>query len=173
MLLKQKKKIDLQDLFSLTRVEHAEKSQVEAIGAVTDCKDTVMQSLHNLQPQFILGKNMRWLVLEGDAKLCEVVKCLKFEYGEELSWVIPYPGDWHMLMIYQKALMKPYYDAGLKALAGAAGYPLVAIQSCSQFKRSHNFILETWEAMHVQGNTATLHGLEEPTKHYHTQSSAR
>ena len=51
-------------------------------------------------------------------------------------------------MNFQKALMKPYYDAGLKALAKAAGYPLAAIQSCSQFQRSHNFILEAWEAMY-------------------------
>ena len=87
-------------------------------------------------------------MLEGDAKLYEVVKSLKFEYGEEFSWVIPYPRDWHMLMNYQKALMKPYYDAGLKALACAAGYPVAAIQSCSQFKRTHNFISEAWEAMY-------------------------
>jgi len=45
-----------------------------------------------------------------------------------------------MLMNYQAALMKAYYDAGLKALAGAAGYPLAAIQSNSQF----SFILEAW-----------------------------
>ena len=66
--------------------------------AVADYKDTMMQLLHNLQQQFIVGKRMRWLVLEGDAKLHEVVKSLKFEYGEEFSWVISYPGDWHMLM---------------------------------------------------------------------------
>ena len=70
------------------------------------------------------------------------------EYGEELSWVIAYPGDWHMLMNLQSALMKAYYDAGLKALATAAGYPLAAIQSSSQFKRSHHFILEAWHGKH-------------------------
>ena len=48
--------------------------------AVADYKDTMMQLLHNLQQQFIVGKRMRWLVLEGDAKLHEVVKSLKFEY---------------------------------------------------------------------------------------------
>ena len=53
-----------------------------------------------------------------------------------------------MLMNYQSALMKPYYDAGLKALASSAGYPLTAIQNSSQFKRSHNFILEVWEGMY-------------------------
>lgn len=91
---------------------------------------------------------MKWLVLEGDAKLYEIIKSLQFEYGEELSWVIAYPGDWHMLRNYQCALMKPYYDAGLKELARAAGYPLAAIQSSSQFKRTHNFILEAWEAIY-------------------------
>ena len=53
-----------------------------------------------------------------------------------------------MLMNYQKALMKPYYDTRLKSLAQAAGYPVAAIQSCSQFQRTHRFILEAWEAMY-------------------------
>ena len=81
---KTKEKIDLQYYFSLTRITHAEKSQVEAIDAVTDCKDTMMQLLHNLQPQFIMGNNMRWLMLEGDAKLYEVVKCQKFDMKKNL-----------------------------------------------------------------------------------------
>ena len=49
---------------------------------------------------------MQWLLLEGDAKLYEVMKA--FEYGDELSWIIPYPGDWHMLINYQSALMEAY-----------------------------------------------------------------
>ena len=28
-------------------------------------------------------------------KLYEILKSLSFEYGEELSWLIPYPGDFH------------------------------------------------------------------------------
>ena len=43
---------------------------------------------------------------------------------------------------------KPYYDAGLKAMAQSVGYPLPAIQACSQFKRTHCFILEAWEAVY-------------------------
>lgn len=35
---------------------------------------------------------MRWFVLEEDAKLYEIVKSLIFEYGEEVKWLIPYPG---------------------------------------------------------------------------------
>ena len=92
--------LSIQDYFSLTRTTHTEKSQIaylEVMDSVADRKDTVMQLLHDLQQRFIVGQNMKWLVLEGDAKLYEVMKSLQFEYGEELSWVIPYPGDWHML----------------------------------------------------------------------------
>ena len=53
-----------------------------------------------------------------------------------------------MLMNYQIALMKPYFDAGLKSMAEAAKYPVAAIQTCSQFKRTHYFILEAWEAVY-------------------------
>ena len=79
------------------------------------------------------------IVLEGDAKLYEVIKSLQFEYGQELSWVIAYPGDWHMLMNFQSTLMKACYDVGLNTLATAAGYPLAAVQSSSQFEWSHHW----------------------------------
>ena len=49
---------------------------------------------------------------------------------------------------YQIALVKPYFETGLKELAKACKYPLAAIKSCSQFKRSHNFILEAWESVY-------------------------
>ena len=53
-----------------------------------------------------------------------------------------------MLMNYQGALMKPYFDAGLKTLAEDCGYPTAAIQNTSQFKRTHYFITESWEAIY-------------------------
>ena len=55
---------------------------------------------------------MNMVVLEGDAKLYDILKSLKFEYRAELNWLFPCPGDSHLLMNYQKALMKPYYDMG-------------------------------------------------------------
>ena len=143
--------LNLQDYYSLTRPTHTEISQViylEVLDAVADCKDTMLTLLHSLRSRFIEEKNMRWLVLEGDSKLYEILKNLTFEYGEELSWLIPFPGDFHMLINYKKALMKPYYESGLKALAKASGYLLPAIHSCSQFKRTHNFLLGAWEAVY-------------------------
>ena len=38
-----------------------------------------------------------------------------------------------------------YFDAGLKELAQAAGYPVASIQ---KFKRTHCFIVEVWEALY-------------------------
>ena len=86
-------------------------------------------------------------MVAGDAKLYDTLKSITFEYGDEFTWLICYPGDWHMLANFQKALMKPYLDAGLKELAKTAGYPTAAIQACSQFKRTHAFIMDAWEAI--------------------------
>ena len=123
--------------------------------AVADSKDTIMQMLHDLHRKYIVDGNRQWLLVEGDNKVYEILQALKCEYSEELQWVLPYPGDWHLLKNYQYALMKPYSDAGLKALAKAAGYPLAAIQSCGQFKRTHHFILEAW----LSYITAQIHGI--------------
>ncbi len=143
--------MSIQDYFSLTRVTHTERSQVvylEVMDAVADNKDTIIQMLHDLHQEFICDRSMQWLVVEGDAKVYDILQALKFEYGDEMKWLIPYPGDWHMLKNFQPALMKAYYDAGLKSLAKAAGYPLAAIKGCGQFKRTHHFLLEAWEAVY-------------------------
>ena len=58
----------------------------------------------------------------GDAKVYDLIQDLKTEYGDNLQWLIPFPGDWHLLLNYQKVIMKPYGDAGLMSLAKVAGY---------------------------------------------------
>lgn len=37
------------------------------------------------------------MIVEGDAKLYEIFQSLKLEYGDELKWLLIYPGDWHLL----------------------------------------------------------------------------
>ena len=44
--------------------------------------------------------------------------------------------------------MKPFFEAGLKDLATASGYPAPSIQSCSNFQRTHHFLMETWESLY-------------------------
>ena len=108
----------------------------------------MMTMLHDLHGKYIQDKKAEHLIVEGDAKLFEILQSLKHEYGDELQWLLPFPGDWHMLKNYQPALFKAYYDAGLKSMAEAAGYLLNQIKSCGQFKRTHMFILEAWEAIY-------------------------
>ena len=54
--------------------------------------------------------NTAWF---GGAKVYDVLQSLKHECGEDLKWVVVYPGDWHLLKNYQLSLMKSYFDAGL------------------------------------------------------------
>ena len=58
--------------------------------------------------------------------------------------------------------MKPYFDAGLKTLAKAAGYPVASIQTCGQFKRTHHFLLEVWEALYRVMISMFLEQFESP-----------
>lgn len=73
------------------------------------------------------------------------MQSLKLEYGTKLAWIIPYPGDWHLLKNnYQHCLMKPFFETGLKDLASTCGYPTAFIQKCSHFQTTHRFLLEAW-----------------------------
>ena len=86
----------------------------------------------------------------GDAKTYCHIQALRQEYGNQLSWVLPFIGDWHLMKNYQEVLMRVYYDAGLKHLAIAAGFraeTLTHLQKCSNFHHAHHFLVETWEAM--------------------------
>jgi hypothetical protein len=143
--------LNLQDFFSLVSDTHTQKSKYayeDVIDAVADNKTTIFNLLQTLHEKYIVEKCQEILVVEGDAKIYEILQSLKYEYGDELKWVFPYPGDWHLLKNYQIPLMKAYFDGGLKSLAKLVGYPVASIQACSQFARTHQFILEVWEAMY-------------------------
>ena len=90
-------------------------------------------------------------MLHGDAKTYLRLRELKQQYGSELDWLLPFVGDWHVLYNYQKALMKVYYEGGLKVLAMASGYraeTLKSLANASNFKRTHAFLMQVWEAFY-------------------------
>ena len=92
-------------LFLNDKSEKSNVKYLEVMDAVADSADTMMQMLHNLQDQYITGQSRQRLAVEGDAKVYNILKSLKFEYGEEYEWLIPYPRDWHMLENFQNVLM--------------------------------------------------------------------
>ena len=164
--------VGYQEYFSLSKPKSGKKSNIvyfDVLDAIADNKETVLHVLYKLKQQFIEGHGQQWLVVAGDAKLYDVLQTIKCEYGEEFHWLICYPGDWHMLANYQKALLKPYFDVGLRELAKTIGYPTAALQACSQFKRTHCFITEVWEAifqvmLQIYLNSASTYPVAESLK---------
>ena len=82
----------------------------------------------------------RWVIVVGDAKTFDLLQSLRIEYGSHLKWMIPFPGDWHILFNYQKVLMKVFADAGLEHFGKLSGHrdeTLTSLVQCSNFKRTH------------------------------------
>jgi len=80
------------------------------------------------------------IVVVGDQKTYTWLQELKYTYGSELDWLIPFDGDWHVLKNFQSVLMKVYYEARLKDLAEAAGFrgeTLTSLKKCIVTSNGH------------------------------------
>ncbi|XP_065198289.1 uncharacterized protein LOC135829829 [Sycon ciliatum] len=138
-----------------------------------DNKDTVKSILDDLYRTYDIGKSLMHLLVVGDGKTYDILLKLQEEYGQSLSWVVPFPGDWHTLKAIQPILMKVYWDAGLQSMAkamGAKGEGLSAMERCSTFRKTHEFILLAHEAIgrsmlaeynNIHSKTPTMEELEE------------
>ena len=114
----------------------------------TEAMEAVVSKLHK---EYGIGIRADSLVVVGDQKTYTWLQELKYTYVPELDWLIPFVGDWHVLKNFQSVLMKVYYEAGLKDLAEAAGFrgeTLTSLKKCSNFKRTHTFLLQCWEALY-------------------------
>ena len=131
-----------------------ERSLVTTLGILPDSVDqldTVKAVLDSLQSFYAIGCQRKWHLVVGDQKVFSYMHQLKRQYGAELDWLKPFPGDWHLLKNFQPVLMKVYFHCGLKDLAVQAGYKgsnLTALESCGSFKQTHIFLLEVFEAMY-------------------------
>ena len=69
-----------------------------------DCKETINEVVSRLHEQFCVGTIRKHLIVAGDAKTYLHLQALKLDYGEELSWLLPFPGDFHILKNLQPVL---------------------------------------------------------------------
>ena len=116
-----------------------------------DSRPTLIAMLSEMYKMFVIEQNQKWLLVVGDAKTYDNIKSIRAEYGEQMKWLIPWPGDWHILPNYQKAVMKAYADAGLIKLGEITHHQsetLTSLVQCTNFRRTHNFLLQSMEAFY-------------------------
>ena len=94
---------------------------------------------------------MSYVVAVGDAKTYRHLVYLKKMYSFILLCLLPLPGDWHILKNMQSVIMKVYWDGELRNVAAAIqrSHTLTLLKSTSNFKRTHRFLLQSFEAFYV------------------------
>ena len=146
----------LQMLFCLSQnVPSPEKTSIiyfTVLDEKCNNKETLLSIINDLYTQFILSGKKTHVVLEGDQVTYERLHSIRAEYGSESKWLVLFPGDWHFLKNYQEVLIKIYFDAGLSDLAKASGDLPRSVGT--NFKWTHRFLLESWEALYsvLMGN---------------------
>ena len=121
----------------------------------SESKETLLNSLTKLHKELKVGNKLRHLIVVVDAKIFPILQPIKQEDQATFEWLIPFPGDFHLLMNYQKVIMKIYWDAGLKQIAEASGFrgeTLTSLEHCSNFTNTSKFLFQVWEAIfkHMQ-----------------------
>ena len=123
---------------------------MELVDENPDCMETMSLVAEDLLAKFDAVQD-GWVILVGDGKSYRHLMNIKKQYSTALRKLLIFPGDWHIMKNYQTILMKVYYSAGLRELAKNSGYhgtTLKSIEQCFNFKRTHYFLLQTWEAMY-------------------------
>ena len=141
----------LQWLSMEDKVEKSAYTYLKVINKNADCKETILEALCTLHKELDDSNTMQYLVVVGDYKTYNHIQTVKQTYTKQLQWVIPFPGDFHTLRNYQEALMKIYWDAGVKEIANKSGYrgeTLTQLGKCSNFSIATNFFFQVWEALY-------------------------
>jgi len=98
----------------------------------------------------VLRGTSQYLIVVGDAKTFNHLVSLKREHPEKFTWLLPFPGDWHILKNFHPVIVNIYADAGLRQLAETSGFrstTLTSLLSCNNFRLVHNFIVQMGEAV--------------------------
>ncbi len=158
MFIKQNLSIDLsngvlhefKDLYAYSIQGTINKSNIELVDENPDSSDT-MRCVSDLLLHTAASKYQDdYVVLVGDGKTYQYLMQIKKSYGSLLTKLLIFPGDWHVLANLQPVLLKIYYHAGLKELAQVSGFKgetLTSLEKCSNFKRTHQFLLQAWQAI--------------------------
>ena len=126
---------------------------MELINENPDSDDTMCLVTEDLLEKFETTQDW-WVVIIGNGNTYQHLQNIKQQYENAFEKLLIFPRDWHMLKNYQPIFMKVYYHTGLKELlaesCGFCSTTLKSLDSCSNFKRTHCFIVQVWEAIYCE-----------------------
>ena len=64
---------------------------------IADDIETIKGTLKHLQKHLQIEKRIQHLVVVGNAKTYGHLVKIKQEHVQDMEWLIPIPGDWHIL----------------------------------------------------------------------------
>ena len=141
------------DLLEFQKPSTTDSSKIDYLYILdenADSRDTIRNILYKLYHEMGIHKRINYLVIVGDGKTYDHLISIKNELGNELEWLLPYPGDWHILKNFQGTIMKIYFDAGLKELVELFHHGILAkvVSQATSFDKTHQFLVQVWEAFY-------------------------
>ena len=117
------------------RVENAQASDI----------DDVCKYLCNLKKDLKIGESgyPEKVVVTGDQQTYNLMKILKTKYHDQFMWLIPYPGDWHLLKLAAENIRDIIWDGGFQYLAGLCNFN----KDVTQWKDLHGLISSLHECI--------------------------
>ena len=95
--------------------------------------------------EFINPNKKIFFLLEGDQATYQRLQSIRALYGNDLSWMIPFPGDWHCLKNYQEVLLR------FILMQVFVTWPKLVATNQTQlvlFHKNPPFLLEVWESIY-------------------------
>ena len=130
-----------------------EKSDIIYMDLTTenpDGKNAVKSLLDKVHKDLQIGIKLKYVIVEGDGLLFHHYYKLKEENPTYYSWLLPYPGDWHILKNYTSCLFKIYGPAGLKELVTKfhKGSTAASVLEGRDFDKTLSFLLQVYESIY-------------------------
>ena len=70
---------------------------MDILSEKADYKSTLIKVIGNIHKIFIKELHQKWVLVVGDAKVYDLLQAIRIDYGNNLKWLIPFPGDWHIM----------------------------------------------------------------------------
>ena len=91
----------------LSKAKEVEQSIVHYLELLDEHADSDEAMLDDLMDKFRDNSHQKYILLIGDGKIYQHLMSIKHKYGSTLNKLyIIFPGDWHVLKVFQIVLMK-------------------------------------------------------------------